>query len=176
MKQTIIFIPGIFNPKFFQKLWKKEAKKQNFNFIEFKHPFYSYWSIKKMKELEYEGIQIFKKHKNEELIVICHSFGGILINIILSKLKDYKIKKIILMASPVNMDIFGMKKRKKILGYNKNLRYKTKLTTYGGYFDPIVPHIWTKYHNEEHINLLSEHLLFLFSRKIIKKIINSIKE
>ncbi|MCK5615683.1 hypothetical protein KAR91_78185 [Candidatus Pacearchaeota archaeon] len=175
MRQTIIFIPGIFNPKSNQKLWRNEAKKQGFNFIEFKRPLYSYWSIKRMQEMKKQGVQIFKRYQNKKPIVICHSFGGILVNSILSEFKNYKMKKLIIMASPLNMDIFGMKRRKMALNYNKNLKYKTKIISYGGYIDTVVPFGWTKYHNEEHINLLAGHLYFLFSKKFIKKTLKSLK-
>ena len=177
MKPKILFVPGIFNPKFYQTFWSKEAVKQWFEFIEFQNTFYSYWSFQKMKEMIKEGVQIIKKHQNDELIIICHSFGWILINCILQKIKASKIKKIITLASPLQMEIFWMKKRKQFLGYDKNLSFPAELYTYWGYLDPVVPYIWTNYkNNKSHKNIFAEHMYFLFSKKFIKGIIDKYKK
>lgn len=174
-KKVIIFIPGIFNPKWYQTFWRQEAKKEGFEFIEFENPRYSYWSIKEMKGMIQEGVEIFEKYKNDELIVICHSFGGILINCILQKVKNYNIEKMFILASPLQMQWFGMKKRKEELGYDNNFSYKTKVFTFGGYIDPIVGFFVTKYKSEKHKNVLGEHMYFLFSKRFIRKILSSIK-
>ncbi len=71
------------------------------------------------------------------------------------------------------MNILGIEKRKILLNYNPNLIYNAKVVSYGGYLDIIVPYKWTKYSDEEHHNILATHFYFLFSRKIIRKIIES---
>lgn len=178
MRKKIIFIPGIFNPKYYQTFWRNEAKKQGFDFVEFENPRYSYWSISQMEKKIEEGIEIFKKQGNCEIYVVCHSFGGILINSILQKLDlKYKknIKKIITMGSPLKINFFGMKKRKNRLNYNENFVFSCPIETYGGYFDFVVPYLYTKYNtSKNHENVYGEHLYFLFSKKFIKKIIKNL--
>lgn len=171
MKQKVLFVPGVFNPKWYQKYWKAEIENQDLEFIEFENQYYSYWKIDEMKRAVDDGVKLFKKYENEELIIVCHSFGGILINCILQKLKNYKIKKIIILASPLGMNILGMKRRKKELNYNENLIYNAEVISYGGYIDPIVPYVWTKYNTEEHHNVFGEHFYFIFSKRFIRKII-----
>lgn len=172
MSKKIIFIPEIFNPKFYQYFWRKEAKKLGIEFIEFEKPFYSYWSIKNMKRMVKDGIKLFEQNKNDELYVVCHSFGGILVNCILQKVKNNNIKKIFILASPLKMNYGGLKKRKKILNYNSNFVYKSEILTYGAYFDPVVLKSKTKYSSEIHKNIFGEHMTLLYSKKIIRDILN----
>lgn len=178
MRKKIIFIPGIFNPKYYQTFWRNEAKKQGFDFVEFENPRYSYWSISQMEKKIEEGLNLFKEHENSEIYIICHSFGGILINSILQKLENLhniKIKKIIVLGSPLNMNFFGMKKRKNRLNYDENFVFPCPIETYGGYFDFVVPHFYTKHKfSQNHKNVYGEHLYFLFSKKFIKKIIKNL--
>lgn len=169
MKQKILFIPGIFTPKWYLKYWKSEAEKLNIEFIELENTRYSYFKINQMQERINEAIILLEKHHGENLTIVCHSFGGILINPIIQKSPKCKIKQIILLASPLQLNFFGMKKRKNILKYNPQLDYKTKIITYGGYIDFVVPFFFTKYKNEEHYNLFVEHFYFIFSKKFIRK-------
>ncbi len=171
MPTKILFVPWIFNPKFYQTFWRKESVKQWFEFIEFKNPFYSYFSIKKIKEMIKEGIKIIEKHQNDELIIICHSFGWILINCILQQIKIFKIKKIITLASPLQMECLWMKKKKTLLWYNKNFTFPAEIITYWGYTDLLVPYFFTKYKDENHKNIIASHKYFLYSRKFIRNII-----
>ena len=177
MKQKILFIPGIFNPRWYQKYWRALCTEHGFEYIELENPYYSYWRIESMEEVIEEWVEKFKEYENEELIVICHSFGGILINCILQRLGNYKIKKLVILASPLQMNILGMRKRKKLLKYNPDLNYDaTKIISYGGYIDLIVPCVWTRYKDEEHHTVFGEHFYFLFSKRFIRKILKSLEE
>ena len=111
--------------------------------------------------------------ENPNLTVVCHSFGGILFNCALQKFKKAKIKKVVFINSPFNMNIFGMKYRKNILGYKKDFKYNFKVFSWGSFFDEIVPFFWTKYGNEKHYTLIADHhLVVLFVRRVIRKIMH----
>lgn len=174
MKQKILFIPWIFNPKWYQNIWRREAHKNNFELIEFENPFYSYFSIKQMEKMIGNWVKIIKKNKNEDLVIVCHSFWWILLNCILQKINHWNIKKIIILASPLQMNHFWMKKRKLILWYDENFDYNTKIRTFWWYIDIIVPFMFTNYKNEKHKNVLWWHMFFLISKKFINKILNKI--
>lgn len=148
-------------------LWKKEIEDRGYEFISLKNPFYMYFEEEKMKQMIKEYIKLFEK--NQDYIVICHSFGGILFNGIYQKLRNVNIKKAIIINSPLNMDSFGMKEKKKVLGYNPNLKYSFEVLSFGAYFDFLVPFIYTKY-GKKHYNFFTEHHFGVFySKKNIRR-------
>lgn len=168
MKKKVIFVPGIFNPKWYQFRWKKECEKMGYEFLCFKKPFYSYWNIKRMRELISEGKKMVEKNPNS--IIVCHSFGGILFNCILQKISKPKIKKTVFITCPFGMNILGMRKRKKVLGYDEDLKYNFESVSFGAYFDELVPFVWTRYRNERHYNLFVDHMAVLFVKRVVRKI------
>jgi hypothetical protein len=174
MKPKIIFIPGIFNPFHRQDKFRLEARNHGFKFIDFENIFYSYWSLDEMKNVIEEGVNLFEKYKDEPLIVICHSWGGILFNCIFQKLKSHNIRKLFFFSSPLQMEIGGVKTRKEALGYKKSLRYHVETVSYGGYFDLTVPFVWTKYRNEKHIDNLGGHNYYFHSKKFMKEFFDNL--
>ena len=168
MKKKVLFVPGIYNPKIFQFRWRKECEAKGYEFLEFEKPFYGYWNFKKMQEMIREGRETIKK--NDNLTVVCHSFGGILINVILKGLKKADVKKLVLITSPLRMNIFGMRKRKKLLGYDEALKYNFDVVSFGAYFDELVVFFWTRYGKEKHYDLFADHLFVLFSGRVVRKI------
>ena len=167
MKKKVIFIPGVFNLRWFQSRWRNECEKLGYDFLCFKNPFYSYWNIGRMGELIDEGKKIIEKNSNS--IIVCHSFGGILFNCILQKINKIKIKKVIFIACPFNW--WGVRKALKTLGYDENLKYNFDSISFGSYFDFVVPFIWAKYRDEQHYNLFAGHMDVLFAGRIVRKII-----
>ncbi len=168
MKKKVIFIPGIFNLRWYQFRWRKECDRLGYEFLCFDKPFYSYWNIKRMRKLISEGKRMLEKNSNS--IVVCHSFGGILFNCILQKITKPKIKRVVLITCPLGMNIFGMRKRKKLLGYDGNLKYNFDSVSFGAYFDELVLPVWTRYKDERHYNLFVDHMVVLFMKRVVKKI------
>ncbi len=166
--KKIIFVPGIFNFKWYQRCWREECEKLGYKFLCFGKPFYSYWNIERMKELIDEGKKMFEK--NPDSIIMCHSFGGILFNCILQKVSKPRIKKAVFITCPLRMNIFGMGRRKKLLGYDGDLKYNFDSVSFGSYFDEFVPCVWTRYKKEKHYNLFVDHMAVLLARKVVKKI------
>lgn len=173
MKTKVLFIPGINHKFFYSNIWRDEVEKVGYEFITFKKEYYSYFSIRQINDMVKQGIKLVEENQKAKLIIVCHSFGGILIHCILHKMKKYKIEKIFLMASPLNMKYFGMDIKKEKLDVDPNLVINSKVYSYRGYLDLIVPFIYTKKKGcIKHQNLIAGHMYFLFSRKFIKKVIS----
>lgn len=164
----IIFIVGICNPKAFLRGWKKDLHTQfPKSKIILLSDFYYHWQIEKMENMVQKGVQILED--GEPALIFAHSFGGILAKTIISRVKRHNVQKLIMMASPNQMNFFGCGRAKKML----RTPYKTpvKTDTYGAFLDPIVPFFLTPITRQNHTNIWGEHLCFIFSKAIRKRII-----
>ena len=169
MKKKVLFIQGIWTKYNFFKNWENYFKELKYEPTFLSFDYYNYRDINKMKILTEEITNIIEKEKN--LTVVCHSFGGILFNSALNKSKKHNIKKAIFFACPFKTNIFGMKKRKRILGYDKNLKYDFENFSFGAYFDHFVPAFTSKYKEEPHKNFFVDHFyLFAQNKKLYETI------
>ncbi len=171
---NIIFISGVKTPKSWLKNWREIlVEKFPHSEIHIIDIFYSSKDLKKILEVKEKVLKILEENKST--ILIGHSFGGLLaVSGYLENIKKRNnIKKIITMGSP---HILNSKKRKKIktfLNY-EIANIEIPVFTFGGYFDGIVFFTKTKYKNSFHKNYFVKHNSFLFSKKIIKKVLNKI--
>jgi len=173
----IIFIPGIKTPKWYLRSWKKDLQK-NFpqaEIIFLDNFFYWWWQIPKLEKIIQQGTKNLQKEK--PIILIAHSFGGILAKSIIRQDRKKQIIALITMASPHNFNFLGIKRTKKLI---KSPDFVTIPTfTFGGYLDFIVPFPTTKTKNSHHHNFWTMHLGWIFSAKkraIITKLIKEIFE
>ncbi len=170
-KRQIILVPGILTKKSIilkWQCWLSELFPEDE--IKVIGEYYTYLEIDKMKKLKEELLNLIDN--NKETILIGHSFGGIIINSALNQSKKNKVKKVISIFAPNQMNLFGMKKRKEFLGYSSKLNSNIKTKSYGAYFDYVVPFFWTKINNETHENLFTDHYVQLFySKKFFNKLI-----
>jgi len=168
--KKVLFVPGIYNFEFYQHYWKKECAKRGYGFLEFDDMFYGYWDFDKMKKMIKQGREVIRK--NPGLIVVCHSFGGILINCILSGMDNYDVSKLVIIESPLSLEGMGMRRRKDMLGYERNFRYDCEVFSFGGYLDLIVLFWFTRYVFGRHCNILSDHMGILLLPLVVRKILN----
>jgi len=169
MKKKVLFVQGIWTTSKFFKKWKNYFDNLGYESICLSLNYYNYSEIDKMQILTDEIVKILESEKN--LTVVCHSFGGILFNSALNNSKKHNIKKAIFFACPFRINIFGMRKRKNILGYNKNLKFDFENFSLGAYFDHFVPAFASKYKNEPHKNYFVDHMyLFGFKQRVFEKI------
>lgn len=167
--KKVLFIQGIWTDFNYFDNWKKYFENLGYETMFLSFDFYNYSDKQKMQILVSEIIQVLESEKN--LTVVCHSFGGILFNCALNKSEKNDIKKAIFFACPFKINVFGMKNRKEILGYNKNLNYNFEYFSFGAYFDHFVPVFTSKYENEPHKNFFVDHFyLFAKKKKLYEKI------
>lgn len=175
-KKNIMFIPGILTTEKMLSGWEKYLKK-NFNDknIHIIRGFYLYNQKNRLDEITENILKILRK--DEDTIIISHSFGGILA--IVSYLKNIKegrnnIKKIITMGAPHSKKMRPLSKIKIYLGYNNVGLEKGIIKTFGGFFDFVVPNRYSKIKNIPHQSFFCIHNYFLFNNKIIKTIVKEI--
>lgn len=168
-----ILIDGILFPslkKYINLIKKIDKTAEIFHLGNF---FYTSFSYEKINNIVNEGIKNLENEKST--IIIAHSFGGIIARIIYEKTQNKSsIKKIITLATPHNMFYGNIKTIFKRYNLNSIIDSK-KYVTYGGYFDPLVPFVFTKVKGSKHQNLFTHHWSFLYSDKMIHNIIDKIK-
>jgi len=167
----IIFVPGIKTWKFYLDGWKKDLA-QHFADDEriFLDDFmYLHFEYKKLEKIIAQGVKLLDDGK--PTIIIAHSFGGILAKTMIDRSKHHKVQKLITMASPHKMVLWGVRKTKTYLQTPACVDVPTQ--TFGGYMDSIVPFYQTGVKNAPHKTLWSFHLGFLLSSKIRNKVIQS---
>jgi pimeloyl-ACP methyl ester carboxylesterase len=133
--------------------------------------FYLYNQKNRLDEIVERVLKILEK--NEDTIIISHSFGGVLAAV--SFLKNKKegrknIKKIITMGSPHGENFFPVVKIKKYLGYDVENIDPDIFKTFGGFFDMAVPNRYSKIKNSKHRILVCSHNGFLYNKKIIEEV------
>jgi predicted alpha/beta hydrolase family esterase len=163
----IEYIKGSLN--FWEKDLKKKFPKSEIILIK---KFYYHFQHKKIEKITKKLISTINDSK--PTIIIGHSYGGILALAAINRAKKSNIKLLVTLGTPHTMKGFGLISSKKYIKTPEHINNKT--LTYGGYLDYIVPFIFTKTSNNIHKNLISEHLGFVYSKKIRTKIIKDIKE
>lgn len=174
--KNIIFVQGIFARKRASKIWKEELKKVFPNDEIFIIDDLYFYTQKEKLDNVINKIENILNNKRET-IIFAHSFGGVLTISALLKNPNLQcfVKKMITMATPHSFNFFGIKGIKKYLGYKNNNLKNIDIETYGGYFDCVVPFLFTNLQNKKHKNFFTIHLGFLFNINIISKILNNIK-
>ena len=168
----IIFVPGIKTWNFYLRNWKKELPEKfpRDEIIFLDQIFYFHFEHKKIEKIVENGVKIISDGRPTK--IIAHSFGGILAKTMIARAKNCRIEKLLTMASPHKMKIFGVRQAKNFLRTPEKISAPT--FTFGGFFDTVVPFFWTKTENSIHQNFWSGHLQFLLSQRIRKKILNEI--
>ena len=170
-KKQIIFVIGILTGSSIESRWKSWLERI------FPHDeiimiggYYTYFDFNTMQKKVTEIEKLIES--NKETILIGHSFGGIIINSALNKSKKNNVTRFISIFSPHSYTLFGMNKRKKLLGYSQIENKNITLKSFGAYFDHLVPFFSSKQKNSIHKNYFTDHYIRLSrSEKFFKKVI-----
>ena len=131
---------------------------------------YMHVQHQKLERIVEQGVTLLSQP--QPTLILAHSFGGILAKTMIQRLRDIglcdpysgHIYKLVTMASPHTMTLFGVSAAKDALHTPQWIENLPTITL-GGYLDPVVFYGYTRMHDSIHYNLWSEHLSFLlFSR------------
>jgi len=173
--ERILFVPGINTPKFYLIRWEKDLI-TNFptkEIIILNDDMYIYWQDDKTKVIVGKGVDILNDGK--ATIIFAHSYGGVLAKTMISRAGNANVVKLITMASPHQMDGFGIDESKDFLETPEEVNVPT--FSFGGYVDPVVLFPFTNVSDTEnlddpnHQDLWSGHGGFLFDKNIRKKVL-----
>ena len=122
-----------------------------------------------MNYINRRGVDILNDGK--ATIIFAHSYGGVLAKTMIARANNSNIIKLITMASPHQMNSFGIDESKDFLETPEVVDVPTY--SFGGYVDPIVlfPFTLTNSDDSEHQDLWSGHGGFLFDKDIRKKVL-----
>ncbi len=167
--ERILFIPGVNTSAGELIRWKRDL---SFNFPNKEIVFldnivYFYWQDDKTEKIVEKGVEVLNDEKST--LIIAHSYGGILSKSIIEKSENSNVVKLITMASPHNMDSFGLDNSKEFLETPEVVNVPTY--SFGGYVDPIVLFSKTDVEDSNHQDLWSGHSGFLFNKKVRKKVL-----
>ena len=167
--ERILFIPGINTSAGELVRWKRDL---TFNFADKEIVFlddftYFYWQDEKTEKIVEKGVEILNDAKST--LVISHSYGGILAKSIINKSKNADVVKLITMASPHQMNSFGIDNSKEFLETPEEVDVPTY--SFGGYADPIVLFPKSNVNDSQHEDLWSSHNGFLFNKDIRRKVL-----
>ncbi len=168
----ILFVPGIKTWQWYLTGWKKDLEEYfpDIEIVFLDKPIYIHTQKKKCDEIVKHGVEILDDGK--PTVILAHSFGGILAKTMIKRAKNHKVIKLITMASPHTMKAFLVESTKKFLQTPESVEVPT--ITFGGTLDPIVPYKYTKTKNSTHENFVCEHMAFLLSASIRKKVLKFI--
>ncbi|MFH1402108.1 MAG: hypothetical protein ABIG87_00600 [Patescibacteria group bacterium] len=167
--ERIIFVPGINTQSFKLSQWKTDLQ-NNFpqkEIIFLDDPVYFYWQDEKTEEIVEKGVALLNDGK--ATLVISHSYGGVLAETMISRADNGNVIKLITMASPHQMDSFGIDNSKEFLGTPDKVNVPTY--SFGGYIDPVVLFPNTNVQSSNHQDLWSGHLGFLLDKDIRRKVL-----
>ncbi|MEA2112983.1 MAG: hypothetical protein U9P50_03395 [Patescibacteria group bacterium] len=167
--ERILFVPGISTPKFYLFRWKKDL---DFNFPDKEIVFlddsmYIYWQDDKTEEIVGKGVIIL--NDNKPTFVIAHSYGGVLAKTMIDRAENANIAKFITMASPHQMNGFGIDESKDFLETPEDVSVPT--FSFGGYIDPIVLFPLSDVGTSSHQDIWSGHSGFLFNKNVRKQVL-----
>jgi len=167
--ERILFVPGINTSAGELIRWKRDL---TFNFADKEIIFlddvvYFYWQDEKTEKIVEEGVEILDDGKST--LIIAHSYGGLLAKSIINNSENSNVVKLITMASPHDMDSFGIDSSKEFLETPEKVDVPTY--SFGGYVDPIVIFSETDVKDSIHEDLWSGHSGFLFNKDIRKKVL-----
>lgn len=167
--ERILFVPGISTPNFYLDRWRKDLE-VNFpdkEIIFLSDIFYWYWQNDKTEAIVGKGVEIL--NDGHPTIVIAHSYGGVLAETMINRAENSQVVKLITMASPHQMNGFGIDESKDFLGTPDEVAVPTY--SFGGYLDPVVLFPLSNAVDSDHQDLWSWHSSFLFSKDIRKQVL-----
>jgi hypothetical protein len=172
--ERILFVPGINTPNFYLNRWRADLK-ANFpdkEAVILSDNVYVYWQDDKTEAIVEKGVEIL--NDGRPTIVISHSYGGILAKTMIDRADNANVVKLVTMASPNQMNSFGIDNSKSFLGVPVEVDVPT--FSFGGYVDPVVlfPFSDIKDDDPNHLDLWSGHGGFLFSKDIRREVLESI--
>lgn len=176
--KKLLFIQGIHNKENFTKSFREYLTSKNYKVIHFPE-FYFVHQTDKQKEL-INKIENYLDTlpDNEKIVIVGHSFGGVLSYSLGEKYYN-KISKIITVGSPHTVKFKWFKKIQEKLNYKNNIieiNPEIQNFSFGFYFDKTVPFIFTKYKNSKHINFFNNHNSFIKNKKITDKVLRESEE
>ena len=160
-----IFIVGIKTPQWYLRGWRKDLPQAVFI-----DDWYLHWQTKKLAKIVNKGVELL--NDGQPTTIIAHSFGGLLARKMIAQAKKHNVQKLITMASPHTYP-FPLTRARQKLNLPDNVEIP-QIQTWGGYLDPVVPFNFTRLPNSEHQNLPVEHLAWLLSSTVRKKVLQSI--
>jgi len=167
--ERILFVPGINTPKFYLARWTKDLE-TNFptkEIIFLDDYIYYYWQDDKTEAIVEKGVNIL--NDNKATIVIAHSYGGVLAETMIAQAEKANVVKLIAMASPLQMNGFGIDESKDFLQTPEEIDVPTY--SFGGYIDPIVLFPLSNLDDSNHKDLWSGHSGFLFNKDVRKQVL-----
>ena len=173
--ERILFVPGINTPNFYLNRWRADLK-ANFpdkEAIVLSDNVYVYWQNDKIEAIVEKGVEILNDSK--PTIIIAHSYGGVLAKTMIDRANSADVVELVTMASPHQMDSFGLDESKDFLGTPIEVNVPT--FSFGGYVDPVVLFPFSEVkdtggsENLNHQDLWSGHSGFLTNKDIRKKVL-----
>jgi predicted alpha/beta hydrolase family esterase len=165
----IVFVPGIVSPAFYQSGWKRDLKRifpQEKVVIE--QVFYLHFQYSKIEGIVERGRELLEDEM--PTIILAHSFGGILAKLMLKRAKKHKVDKLVTMASPHQMEAFGLKGFKSYFGVPEEVS-GVEMITFGGHLDPIVPCPLTRTAHSRHQDFWCGHAAFLHLSSVRRRVL-----
>ena len=161
MNKKIIFIGGFFGTKFDHLLFKKILS--DYELIIFQYDTRLLESIEVLSRKLKSFIDLLKLRKNEKIIIIGLSAGGIVAEYYLKKLDSSKCDKFVSIYSPFKgsflsylfpkkfKGLMDLKPNTELLKKLQSLKLKNiKILSFWCFFDPIVAGMSGKYINSKH--------------------------
>lgn len=167
--ERILFVPGINTSAGELVRWKRDL---GFNFPDKEKVFlddtvYFYWQTEKAEKIIEKGVSILNDGKST--LILAHSYGGVLAKSIIQKAEKGNVIKLITMATPHQMESFGLDKAKENLEIPEDVPVETY--SFGGYVDPIVFFNNSDLENSLHQDLWSSHNGFLFDKDVRRRVL-----
>ncbi len=164
-----VFVPGIVSPVFYQNGWKRDLERIfPEERVVFEQAFYLHFQYSKIEEIIERGREMLED--NLPTTILAHSFGGILAKLMLKRAKQHQVKKLVTMASPHQMEAFGLKNFKNHFEVPQEPA-GIELVTFGGHLDPIVPCALSRTAHSRHQDFWCGHAAFLHLPKIRRKVL-----
>ena len=140
---------------------------------------YMHYQHQKLERIVEQGVTLLSQP--QPTLVLAHSFGGILAKTMIQRLRDAglcdphndHIYKLVTMASPHTMNLFGVKAAKHALQTPQWIE-RLPTVTLGGYLDPVVFYRYTRMNQSTHYNFWSEHLSFLLFSRMRKRVLQEL--
>jgi predicted alpha/beta hydrolase family esterase len=165
----ILFVPGINTPQFYLARWEKDliANFPDKEIIFLAENIYFYWQEDKTEKIVQQGVTLL--NDGQPTIILSHSYGGVLAKTMISRAEQAQVVKLITMASPHQMNVFGLDTAKDSLDTPEEVAVPTY--SFGGFIDPIVLFPFSDVGDSNHLDLWSSHSGFLFNKNIRKQVL-----
>jgi hypothetical protein len=167
----ILFVPGILCPWFIQNGLRKDLQKRSeVDAVKVRTDFYVFLHTKQCERIIDSIRQDIVSGKPD--IVICHSFGGLLVKRALQDLGTHSVKVYCSLGTPHLMEYGGVERAVKKLHIPVEPTGVLYQLTYGGSLDLVVPNRFTKLPNSIHTTLPAWHSGLLLKRSAREVYIN----